>query len=57
MDDRRTGELLAATRTADVVDAHLALTIDDGDHVLTSDHGDLDRLLDARRIAATNIEV
>lgn len=57
MDDRRTGELLAATRTADVVDGHLALTIEDGDHVLTSDRDDLDRLLDVRRVAATFIEV
>ncbi len=57
MDDRRTGELLAATGTADVVDAHLALTIDDGDHLLTSDREDLDRLLEVRRIAATIIDV
>ena len=51
--DRRTGELLATSRSDDVIDAHLALQISDGDHVLTSDCVDLRRLLDARRVAAT----
>lgn len=57
MDDRRTGELLAATRTSDVVDAHLALTINEDDHVLTSDREDIEHLLDARRIVATIVDV
>ena len=51
--DRKTGELLAASRGNDVIDAHLALCIDEGDHALTSDPVDLRRLLDARRVAAT----
>lgn len=44
------GSLLAAARTADVVDAHLALLARHGDVVLTSDPGDLRRLLDTREV-------
>ena len=51
--DRKTGELLAVSHGHDVIDAHLALCIDEADHVLTSDPVDLRRLLDARRVAAT----
>jgi hypothetical protein len=54
-DDRRTGELLALAKTADVADAHLALGIEDGDRVLTSDPDDIERLLDARGVDATVI--
>lgn len=56
-DDRRTGELLGKTRTADVIDAHLALVIDDGDHVITSEPDDLGVLLEARGVAATVVAV
>lgn len=49
---RRIGELLAANRTADVVDAHVALLVRDGDLVLTSDPDDIRRLLDTRGIRA-----
>lgn len=49
---RRAGELLAASRTADVVDAHVALLVRDGDLVLTSDPDDIDRLLDTRGVRA-----
>jgi hypothetical protein len=49
---RAAGEALAATRTSDVVDALLAVLTQDGDTVLTSDPGDLERLLTARRMRA-----
>lgn len=52
-DDKRTGELLALAKTNDVVDAHLALGVEDGDRVLTSDPDDLARLLDARGVDAS----
>ena len=55
--DRRTGELLARARTADVIDAHLALEVDDDDRVLTSDPDDLAHLLAARRVDATIVAV
>jgi hypothetical protein len=51
-DDRLTGELLALAKTDDVVDAHLALVVADGDRVLTSDPDDIERLLKALRVAA-----
>lgn len=49
---RHIGELLAASRTRDVVDAHVALLVNEGDVVLTSDPDDLCRLLDTRGIRA-----
>jgi hypothetical protein len=52
-DGKRAGELQARARTDDVVDAHLALQVDAGDCVLTSDPDDLGRLLALRRIEAT----
>ena len=52
-EDRRIGELLAIAHTDDVIDAHIALLVEDGDHVFTSDPDDLERLLAARRIDAT----
>ncbi len=54
---RRVGELLAATSSADVVDAHLALLVEPGDTVLTSDPGDLADLLRARGVRARLEEV
>lgn len=42
---RRAGVLLGRARTADVVDAALVLLTEDGDSVLTSDVGDLERLV------------
>ena len=51
-DDRRTGELLARAKTADVIDAHVALGAEDGDRVLTSDANDIRRLLQARGVDA-----
>ena len=49
---RATGDLCQASKTADVVDAHLALLASDGDVVLTSDTYDLRRLLRARGVDA-----
>jgi len=48
------GELCAATRTSDVIDAHLALLAHDHDIVLTSDAKDLRTL---RRAAGTTAHV
>ncbi|HEX7080422.1 MAG TPA: hypothetical protein VF329_05365 [Gammaproteobacteria bacterium] len=41
---RAAGELLAAARTHDVVDAALVLLAEDGDHIVTSDPKDLEPL-------------
>jgi hypothetical protein len=51
-DGKRTGELLRVAGTADVVDAHLALVVDEGDRVLTSDARDIEHLLASRSIEA-----
>jgi hypothetical protein len=52
-DSKRIGELLAAARTADVVDGHVALLADPGDIILTSDPADLAVLIEARGITAS----
>jgi hypothetical protein len=49
---RRIGELLARTASADVVDGHVAMLVETGDTVLTSDPGDLAGLLRSRGVAA-----
>jgi hypothetical protein len=51
---RATGELLAATGGADVVDAALVLLGEDGDHILTSDSGDIEPLAEA---AGCHVEI
>ena len=56
-DARAAGELLAATGTADVVDALLAVLAVPGDQVLTSDPGDLRSLLGERGIPVTVVTV
>jgi len=38
---RRAGVLLALSRSSDVIDAAVVLLASDGDHILTSDPGDL----------------
>jgi hypothetical protein len=43
---RACGLLLASTRTSDVVDAAIALAVEDGDTVLTSDPEDIEHLLE-----------
>jgi hypothetical protein len=56
-DDTQIGELLAITRTDDVVDGHVALLADDTDRIMTSDPGDLSRLVEARGVDAEIISV
>jgi len=41
---RAAGELLALAKRRDVIDAALVLLASDGDHILTSDPGDLEPL-------------
>lgn len=55
--DRAIGELLGRTRTGDVIDAHVALLVEPGDRLLTSDPGDLSHLLDVRNIEAMLVQV
>jgi hypothetical protein len=50
--NRRIGELLRDAGTSDVVDGHVALLTHPGDRVVTSDPGDLSRLLKVRGVAA-----
>lgn len=54
---KRVGELLGAAGRSDVVDAHLALQVGDGDHVLTGDREDVEALLSARGVEATVVGV
>lgn len=49
---RRVGELLARSKTSDVVDAHVAVLTAAGDIILTSDIKDLRHLLNVRGIRA-----
>lgn len=53
---RRAGELLAKTRTSDVVDALVVILARDGDTIITSDARDLYPLLTAAGIKATVVE-
>jgi hypothetical protein len=46
-ESRRSGMLLARTGTRDIVDAAVALLVDDGDTILTSDPADIELLLEA----------
>lgn len=54
---RRVGELLARSGTSDVVDAHLALLVNAGDTVLTSDEPDIKQLLTARGLVDVQVVV
>lgn len=54
---RRIGELLAASGTADLVDAHIAVLSAPGDRVLTSDRGDIDALLRVRQVDTLLVDV
>ena len=54
---RLVGELLGATGTKDVVDAHIAVLAESADRVLTSDPKDMDRLLEARGVRALTVRV
>jgi hypothetical protein len=49
---RSIGEILALSRTVDVVDGHLGLVVQSGDTVLTSDANDIKKVLAARSVRA-----
>jgi hypothetical protein len=49
---KQIGELLALARSADVVDAHVALMTAPADLVLTSDPDDIRKLLQVRQVPA-----
>lgn len=51
---RAAGELLAASRSRDVIDAALVLLAEDGDDIFTSDPGDLEALA---RLAGRHVEI
>jgi hypothetical protein len=51
-DGRRIGELLAQAGSSDVVDAHVALMAAPADLILTSDPGDIRKLLRVRGVSA-----
>lgn len=51
-DGKRIGELLGRAGSADVVDAHVALVASHADLILTSDPGDIRRLIQAHGISA-----
>jgi len=51
-DGKRIGELLALAGSTGVVDAHVALMAAHADLVLTSDPGDIRKLLQARGVSA-----
>ncbi len=50
---RSVGEILALSKSADVVDGHLGLIVRSGDTVLTSDAEDVKKILAARKVGAT----
>ena len=54
---KKVGELLGSSRTSDLVDAHVALLVPPGGHVLTTDEPDIKALLRTRRVKATVIAV
>jgi hypothetical protein len=54
---RRAGQLLARTKTTDVIDAAIALLASDGDELVTSDPKDMRRLIRATGAHVDIIEV
>jgi hypothetical protein len=50
---RSVGEVLALSRTADVVDGHIGFIVRSADTVLTSDTNDIKKVLSARGVSAT----
>ena len=46
-DSRAVGELCSASKTSDVVDAHVVLLAEHGDTLVTSDAGDIEKMLHA----------
>lgn len=54
-ESRRIGRLLALTSTSDVVDGHVALLVDPGGVVLTSDPADISVLMAGRSVVARTV--
>lgn len=54
---RHIGEILGQTQSTDVVDGHLGLLAFSDDTILTSDPSDLRRILQARSVRATVVQV
>jgi hypothetical protein len=54
---KKAGELLGASRTSDLVDAHIAMLVQPEGKVLTSDEPDIKALLRTRRVKAAVIRV
>jgi hypothetical protein len=54
---RKMGELLRATGSSDLVDAHVGLLVERDDTVLTSDDADIRGLLRTRRVRAHIVHV
>ena len=54
---KKMGELLGSSSTSDLVDAHVALLVNPGGQVLTSDDQDIKALLITRRVKATVVHV
>ena len=54
---RKVGELLRASASTDLVDAHVALLVTQEGSVLTSDDDDIKTLLRARRVKARVVHV
>jgi hypothetical protein len=54
---KRVGELLGASGTDDLLDAHVALLVEPGGSVLTSDEPGIEALLRTRRVKATVLRV
>ncbi|MGH9212183.1 MAG: PIN domain-containing protein [Acidimicrobiales bacterium] len=51
-DSRAVGELCSASKTSDVIDAHVALLAEHGDTLLTSDTSDIETLLQTTKVRA-----
>ena len=56
-DAKAVGELLRANGTSDLADAHVALLVQPGGRVLTSDQDDIEALLRTRQVEANLIGV
>lgn len=54
---KKTGELLRANGSGDIVDAHVSVLVHPNDQVLTSDEPDIKALLRTRRVKASIIRV
>jgi hypothetical protein len=57
VDGKRVGDLLGANATNDLVDAHVALLVEPGGSVLTSDGPEIEALLRTRRVKAAVLGV